>query len=483
MRRFLLIVLPLTCVVSFTREVELTVYNQDFGLVKDVRIMELKEGESIIKVSDIAALIEPATVHFKSLTAPDAVIIKEQNFEYDLISPEKLLSKYIGKQIRIRQYIDGREKVLEGVLLSAPSGVVVPRQGGYPAYEGLSYPEMGSGIVLQTKEGIILRPEGQVELPSLPEGLISKPELLWSIICEKGGKHTVELSYLTRGLNWKADYVAVVNQTDDKADLTGWVTLTNTSGTTYENAKLKLIAGDVRRVRPTLPGYAAEGMGPALSARAVEVGFEERAFFEYHLYTLRYPTTLKENETKQISFIEAPQVKVKKVFVFDTPRYQAYWWISSSPRSTAEEKVKVKIELENRKENNLGIPLPKGIVRVYKADQDGSLQFIGEDEIDHTPKDEKLRLYIGDAFDLKGDKKRIDYEDLGNFFEYEMEISLRNHKEEDVEIIDIEKLPGDWEILKASHPYEKTDSQTIEFKVKVPANGEVKINYRARVKK
>lgn len=450
MRSFLTVIFLLFAALAFTRELEITVYNQNFGLVKDVRAMELKEGESVVKVSDVAALIERETVHFKSLTAPEAVIIKEQNYEYDLISPQKLLSKYIGKNIRVRQYIDGKERVLEGILLST-----------------------GEGTVLQTKEGIVLNPSGQIELPSLPEGLISKPELVWDIICKKGGKHEVELSYITEGLNWRADYVVVVNQTDDKADLTGWVTLTNNSGATYENATLKLIAGDVRRVRK--PQYEEETRGiagPALAAMP-GAGFEERAFFEYHLYTLRYPTTLKENETKQISFIEAPQVNVKKVFVFDTPAYL----------STAEEKVKVKIEIENRKENNLGIPLPKGIVRVYKSDQEGSLQFVGEDEIDHTPKDEKIRLYIGDAFDLKGERKRIAYMELAKgLIEYEMEISLRNHKEQDVEVIDIEKLPGDWEILKASHPYEKKDSQTIEFKVRVPANGEVKINYRARVK-
>jgi hypothetical protein len=460
MKRFSALLLPIFTILAFSRELELTVYNQNFGLVKDVRVMELKKGESIVKVSDIAALIDPATVHFKSLTAPEAVIIKEQNYEYDLINPQKLLSKYIGKQIRVRQFLDGKEKLIEGTLLSTAQGTVI-----------------------QTKDGIVLNPSGQVELPSLPEGLISKPELVWDIICDKEGKHAVELSYITQGLNWKADYVAVINQTDDRADLNGWVTLTNTSGTTYENAKLKLIAGDVRRVTPMYGGYGGYGMPEATkAAMGPGVGFTEKAFFEYHLYTLHYPTTLKENETKQISFIEAPQIKVKKVFVFETPYYQAFWWTSPSPSSTAEEKVKVKIEIENRKENNLGIPLPKGIVRVYKADQDGSLQFIGEDQIDHTPKDEKLRLYIGDAFDLKGERKRVDYQKISDrVFEYEMEISLRNHKEEDVEMIDVEKLPGDWEILKSSHPYEKKDSQTIEFTVKVPANGEVKINYRARV--
>lgn len=315
MKRFLLVILPILTIFAFGRELEITVYNQNFGLVKDVRVMELKGGESIVKVSDIAALIDPATVHFKSLTAPESVMIKEQNYEYDLINPEKLLSKYIGKNIRVRQYLDGKEKVLEGTLLST-----------------------AGGNVLQTKEGIVLNPSGQIELPSLPEGLISKPELVWSIICDKEGKHSIELSYITQGLNWKADYVAVINQTDDKADLTGWVTLTNTSGTSYENANLKLIAGDVRRVTP-VPGYGGYGVEATKAAMSTVAGFEEKAFFEYHLYTLRYPTTLKENETKQISFIEAPQINVKKVFVFDMPYYQAFWWTSPSPRSPAEEKI------------------------------------------------------------------------------------------------------------------------------------------------
>ncbi|MBC7328166.1 hypothetical protein H5T87_08655 [bacterium] len=460
MKRIFLGLLTFLTFLSFSRELELTVYNQNFGLVKDIRVMELKEGESIVKVNDVAALIDPATVHFKSLTAPEAVIIREQNYEFDLINPEKLLSKYIGKNIRVRQHIDGKEKLIEGTLLSTAGGTVI-----------------------QTKDGIVLNPSGQIELPALPEGLVSKPELVWNIICQKGGKHTIELSYITQGLNWKADYVVVVNQNDDVADLTGWVTLTNTSGTSYENATLKLIAGDVRRVTPQLGYGGYGGIEATKAAMAPAAGFEEQAFFEYHLYTLRYPTTIKENETKQISFVEAPQIKVKKVFVFDTPLYQMFWWALPSPPSTKEEKVKVKIEIENKKENNLGIPLPKGIVRVYKADQDGSLQFIGEDQIDHTPKDEKLRLYIGDAFDIKGERKRIDYKKISDdIYEYEMEIYLRNHKDQDVEIIDIEKLPGDWEILKSNYPYEKTDSQTIEYKLTVPANGEVKINYRARVK-
>ncbi|MEW6075896.1 MAG: DUF4139 domain-containing protein [Candidatus Omnitrophota bacterium] len=462
---FLLILslLPLTFASAQGKEgVELTVYNQNFGLVKDRRMLELKKGINDIRFKDVAAQIEPTSVHFKSLTDPLGCVIQEQNYEYDLVNAYKLLSKYIDKKIKI---ITKDDKVYEGVLMS---------------YDG-------ENIVIASDKGLsmVRRQENirEISFPELPEGLITKPTLIWEIANNRGGKHLTEVSYLTRGINWNADYVAVVDKDDKNIDLSGWVTIDNRSGAAYKDASLKLIAGDVRRVEEEK--FDRVGASRMMAKEADVSQFQEKAFFEYHMYTLQRRTTVKENQTKQISLLSANNVPVKKLFIYDPVEYYGWnWYYYENNQTTKQQKIKVKIELNNSKQNKLGMPLPKGKVKVYKEDADGSLQFIGEDKIDHTPKDEIVRLYLGDAFDVVGERKKMNYREdhAARWAEESFEISLRNHKETDIEVNVIEHMwrYTNWKIVSKTHEFTKKDAQTIEFKVPVPKNGETTVKYTVK---
>jgi len=475
-------------------KVELTVYNQDFALVKEQRRLELKKGLNVASLEEVAAQIDPSSVHFKSLTAPEKVRILEQNYEFDLVNPGKLLQKYVGKEVEIHQTVDFKTdeiRIKKARLLSsgyAPQPQQV-RYGLRPTYQYVNY-----GQPLFEIDGkIYSNAPGTVVLPALPEELILKPTLSLQLESQAGGLHTTELSYMTSGIKWIADYVTLLNPDDTKLDLTGWVTLDNRSGAAYEEAKLKLIAGDVH-----LAGPEGVSTGPetrrdfGISDEKVKPQFIEKAFFEYHLYTLQRPATIKDNEVKQIEFATAAQIPVSKRYLYDgfqlDQRY-SNWDVASyrtRPEIGAEGQTKVWVTLEfkNSKENNLGIPLPKGRIRLYKEDADKGQEFVGEDTIDHTPKDEMIKLYAGNAFDLVGSRKQVDFKivDPSHIVEESFEITLRNHKQEEVTVTVREHLYRwrEWDILKSSHPFEKKDVQTIEFPIRVPKDGEVKITYLVR---
>ncbi len=288
---------------------------------------------------------------------------------------------------------------------------------------------------------------------------------------------TIEALYLTNGLNWKADYILLLNEKDTEADLSGWVTIDNKSGATYRHARLKLVAGDIHRVREEglLPRVAMDGVQEAKAAP-----FKEESFFEYHIYSLERRTTVKDNQTKQISLLNADHIPVTKEFTY----YGAqYYYRSRLGQVISNQKVGVYIQVTNSKENRLGLPLPKGTVRAYKRDPDGGLQFIGEDRIDHTPKDEKIRLRLGEAFDLRAERKQISWEKIGpDTFESSYQITIRNHKPEAVVVRVIEPLPGDWKVLENSHPYQKLNASTIVFDLPVPRDQESILRYRVRVR-
>jgi hypothetical protein len=430
---------------------EITVYNSNMALVKDMRGLILTKGLNNVQFDDVAAQIDPTSVHFKSTTAPAAVTIREQNYQYDLVSRAKLLEKFLGKPITIKQKNEGAAPtVITGTLMSAQDG-----------------------IVLRTPEKLVICNPDSLELPSLPEGLIVKPTLNWLVDCAQAGRHSTEVSYITNGINWASDYVAVINDKDTLGDLNGWVTINNQSGATYNNAKLKLIAGDVRRITPPRPMAAGRmAMGGVVTMAAPQ--FEEKAFFEYHMYTLDRRTTVRDNETKQIELLTAADIPLKKLYFFDGQR---------QPKdSEGKAKAQVKIEFVNSQQNNLGMPLPKGKVRVYKADTDGSLQFVGEDQIDHTPKDEKVRLYLGDAFDVVGQWAQTARRKIAdNVWETSVQVKLRNHKTEDISVTCTEHTGGDWTITNSSHQYTKKDAQTFEFTVPVKKDTETIVTYTVRV--
>lgn len=438
--------------------IALTIYNVNLGLVKDRRELRIPKGTGELKFMDVASQIIPTSVHIKSLVNPDSLQVLEQNYEYDLLNPQKLMDKYVGKEVRLYQknpYTE-REEVVTATLLS---------NNGGPIYK------IGDDITFGHP--------GRVIFPGVPESLISKPTLVWLLENSLQSLQKIEASYLTNGINWRADYVVTLNDKDDKADLSGWVTIDNKSGTTYKDAKIKLVAGDVNRVKDEVM-YQKGMMKMAEAAARPAPQFKEEEFFEYHIYALQRPATVKENQTKQISLVNADDIKVRKELVF----YGAqYYYRSSYGESISNQKVGVYVEIANRKEDNLGIPLPKGTVRVYKHDSEGSLQFVGEDSIDHTPKDEKIRVKLGDAFDVVGARKQTDWKKIAyDTYEAAFEISLRNHKKEDVVVKVIEPIPGEWTMLNSSHDHKKTEAFTAEFSIPVPKDKETKLTYRVRMR-
>ena len=447
------------------KSVAITVYNSNIGLVKDTRTLKVPRGTSQVRFMDVAQQINPTTVHIKSLTAPNALAVIEQSYEYDLLNPAKLLDKYVGREVTLllRTFENNSEKLTptRATLLSN-----------------------NSGQVWQIGNQIVINPTNIVEtrFDQLPADLIAKPTLVWTLNNTGADSHTVEASYLTNGIGWRSDYVVVVNKDDTKADLNGWVTINNNSGTMYKNAELKLVAGDVNRVREEMERPMAMMKGGAVRTEAAPAPqFQEQAFFEYHLYTLQRPATLKNNETKQISLLSAANFNVTKELVVNGQQY--YYQGYNNPGEPIKEKVGVYVEFKNAKENGLGQPLPAGVVRVYKADADGAQQFIGENRIEHTPKDERVKIKLGDAFDVVAERKQTDYKVISRrVFEYGYEIRIRNHKEEAITLVVNEPIGGEWELMNSTFPAEKTAAFAARFNVPVAKDGEAVLSYRVRVK-
>jgi hypothetical protein len=438
--------------------VAVTIYNVNLGLVKDQREIKLAKGMGEVRFMDVASQIIPTSVHIKSLIDPDSLQVLEQNYEYDLLNPQKLLDKYVGKEVKLyyKNPYSEREEIVTATLLSN-----------------------NGGPIFRIGDEITFGHPGRIIFPGVPENLISKPTLVWLIRNSLSSAQNIEASYLTNGINWRADYVVTLNDADDSADLSGWVTIDNKSGTTYRNAKLKLIAGDVNRVKDEYE-YKDKMLRAAEMAAKAAPQFKEEEFFEYHIYTLERPATIKENQTKQIGLVNADTIPVRKELLYYGA---AYYYYNRYGDAITNQKVGVFVEIDNRKENNLGIPLPKGTVRVYKHDKEKSLQFVGEDSIDHTPKDEKVRIKLGDAFDVVGSRKQTDWKKIASdTYEASFEISLRNHKKEDVVVKVVEPIPGDWKMLSSSHEYKKTEAFTAEFTIPVPKDKETKITYRVRMR-
>jgi len=439
-------------------DIAITVYNSNLGLVKDTRHIVVDKGIQELKFKDVAEKINATTVHVKSLTDPKGLTVLEQNYEYDLLSQQKLLEKYVGQEIHFVE-IDretGAKKVTRAELLSTSGGNIYRVDGK-----------------------ILFDVPGSIELPRIPDNLIAKPTLAWLLSAKKSGKHKVEASYLTDGINWKADYIVVLNEKDTELDLSGWVTIDNRSGATYENAALKLVAGDVQRVQPER--VRREYFAAARAVKAFEAPqFEEDSFFEYHIYTLGRRTTIKNNQIKQMELLNSTDISVQKQFVYRGDRSFFTRRINDPGQGN---KVGVFIHFENAKKNNLGMPLPKGIVRVYKKDKDGSLQFAGENNIDHTAKDEKIRIKVGDAFDVVAERKQTDFKSIAKRVnEVAFEIEIRNHKDEKVTVVVSEPVYGDWEVVEASHAYEKASARELLFPVEVAADDRAVVKYRVRVK-
>jgi hypothetical protein len=442
-----------------------------FALVRVDRDLELARGRSTLKFTDVAALIDPTTVQFRSLTDPAGTKVLEQNFQFDLVSTEKLLSRYVDRKVSAESEQGDGVKVTEGTLLSA-----------------------NDGLVLKGDDGQIhaLRNWSNLRFGELPGGLITRPTLEWDIQAAKAGTHRARVSYQTGGITWWADYNLIFTEGADAnsgfVDVGAWVSLLNQSGASYQDAKLKLIAGDVNRVQPDQKMLRMRVQEMAMDA-AAPAGFEEKAFFEYHLYTLGRPATLPNNSTKQIELFDAAaRVPAKKQLVYYGAEGYSFYGSLNQDREfgpTSNTKVDVWLTLRNDKASGLGMPLPAGRIRVSQQDKaDGSMEFIGEDKIDHTPKDEDVRVKLGTAFDVVGERRQTDFvvNSKGRVMEEAFEIKVRNHKDQSVNVIVRENLYrwSKWQLLTQSIPSEKKDARTVEFPVSVPADGEAIVTYRVR---
>lgn len=419
-----------------TGSTEVTVYNQDLALVKEKREITLKNGYNHVQYSDVASRIDPTSVIFEDPENPDIFVV-EQNYEYDLVSNSKLLDKYIDREISVT---DPEGNEYQGTLLSH-----------------------GDGLILKTDSGVVTLSEvAKIEYPDIA-GLLTKPTLVWQVYSPVSGKRDIWTSYLTGGMSWKANYIIKSNADDSMVDIDGWVTVDNQAGTSFNDAKLKLIAGDINReIAEEIPTFS--GFYYAMAAMEVpKEQFEEESLFEYHMYTLDRATNLNDNEIKQISLLSANDVPVTKQYLYD---------------GMQEDKVRVTLVMNNSEASGLGMPLPKGVARVYKADSENHLQFLGEDSIDHTPADEKVSVSVGYAFDIIGERKRSDYKKIADrMYRVTNIIELRNHKSDDATITVVEHLSGDWEMISSSHSYTKKDANTIEFQLTVPADSSATITY------
>ncbi len=452
---------------SDQQSVAVTIYNSNLALVKDTRKVQLKNGNNTLALRDVSAQIRPETALLRSISAPNSLTLLEQNFDFDLLTPEKLLEKYVGKTVSLIKThpTTGAENSEQATVLSANKGVVL---------------KVGNRIETNVAASRIV-------FDDVPANLRDRPTLVTQINNQGAADQTVELSYLTGGLAWKADYVAELNNKEDALDLSGWVTLTNTSGASYKNAKLQLVAGDVNRVQPNTLDYLQRRPRNTgvVAAPITQVDMAEETLLEYHLYTLDRPTTIAENQTKQVALLSAGSVPVRKeMLLYGNQNYylQQYGVIGEKL------KVSVFVEFDNKEASKLGVPLPEGVMRVYKKDSTGNAQFVGEDHVGHSPKNEKVRLKLGEAFDVTADKKQTDFKILprpnkqNQLYESAFEYTLKNAKKDKVTVTVQEPIGGDWKILNENHPHTKASSNLAVWKIDVPAEGKTTLTFRVQVK-
>jgi len=444
------------------QQVAVTIYNGDLALIKDRRRIELPAGESLLALREVSGGMMAETALLRELDGKGGLQVVEQNFDYDLLTPQKLLEKYVGKTVQV---------------------VRVHPQSGVETLEPATVLAANDGVVLHMGDHIETGVPGRLVFPDVPANLRDRPTLVVLLANSKAGSREVELSYLSSGLSWRADYVAELSVDEDRLDLSGWVTLDNRSGSTYRNALLQLVAGDVNRVRPVLLERAAFD-GRAVKTMVAPSAMAEESLLDYHLYTLDRPTTIGQNQVKQVSLLGARAVPVRKEYLL---RGSEYYYRGLYGKLGEKLKAAVFLEFDNRKQDGLGLPLPKGILRVYKNDRAGNAQFVGEDRIDHTAKNQTVRLQLGSAFDVTAERTQTDFKKLAsgvreNLIESAYLIELSNATNKAVTVKVAEPLPGDWEIVEESLLHRKEDARTAVWQVEVPAEGKVLLTYRARVR-
>ncbi len=449
---------------SDQQSVAVTIYNKDLALVKDTRKVAFDMGANRLALREVSGQMRPETALLRSISNPGSLTLLEQNFDFDLLTPQKLLEKYVGREVRV-------------VRMNPKTGIETTETATVLAANG--------GVVMKIGDRIETGLPGRIVYDAVPSNLRDRPTLVSELHSSRQGSQTVELSYLTGGLAWKADYVAELDAKDSSLDLNGWVTLTNTSGTAYPSAKLQLVAGDVNRVRDEMRYAAKMARGMAAEAAAPQASMAQESLFEYHLYTLQRPTTIADHQTKQVSLLTGSGVPVAKELVLQG---SDSYYRSSVGGIGQKMKVGVFVQFENRDASRLGMPMPKGVVRVYKKDGSGNAQFVGEDSIDHTPKNEKVRLKLGEAFDVTADKKQTDFKrrdaphPWSYTYESAYEIVLKNAKKEAATVVVREPVPGDWTMLQESQRHAKVAAGTAEWRVSVPPEGTTTLKYRVLIR-
>ena len=426
-------------------DVALTVYNNDLAVIREKRSFDLSKGAQALRYSGVASRLDATSVHLDG----EGVRLLEQDYDYDLISADKLLQKHID--LGLKAMLKGGSSV-EGILLSYDGGQIVLKKAS-------------GGITLLSRSEIV-----NLDFDSVPGGLISKPTLVWQLESEKSGKQPLTLTYMTGGMSWHAEYVAQLSDDERNLDLNGWVSLDNESGANFEHATLKLVAGDVHRVQNQANDGRMLKAAMAYAAEAPAPQFQERSFFDYHLYTLQRPVDIHDQQVKQVELFSASNVPVKKVYSFDAEEKG--------------DKVAITVELKNDDASGLGMPLPAGKVRVFKTDGPKGSEFVGEDSVDHTPKDEKVRLKMGNAFDVIGEREVLDEkpDTKGRTTERTVKVTLRNHKKDGVSVLVSEHAYGRWEILESDQKYAKKNAETFEFEVPLKAGEDKSFTYRVKMR-
>jgi hypothetical protein len=423
-----------------------TIYSDNFAMVQEVRTLLLSRGMQEYRITDVTGRIEPASVRFRSLTAPDTVTLHEQRFEFDVADTGRLLERYLGLPVVVTIEEGG---TFRGTLLNADGGDAI--------------------LQLEDKSVHVIKAQTitTLQFPALPEGLVTQPTLVWRLASTRSAKQDVQLSYLTQGMNWTAEYVAGINEAEDRVELAGWAAIENRSGYTFRDVRVRLVAGDVHRVTPR-PHRAKEGLRrdvAVMAASAPAPRFEEKPAFEYHLYTLDRPATLTDRQTKQLTLIPATSVKADKEFSYDGSR--------------DEDNVRVNLVLKNTEDNGLGRPLPEGRIRVYKETGGTASVFAGEDRIGHVPEGEEVRIHLGNAFDIVGKRTVLEARQVSKRSRQEtVEIELRNRKDAPVTVTVVEHFRGDWKFIGSTPKIRKKEARKVEFEVAVPEKGEEVFTYQ-----
>lgn len=452
-----------TTTLNDQQSVAVTIYNENLALIKDQRSVAVPNGDASLAFRGVSAKLRPETALLRNTKSPESLRIIEQNFDFDLLTPQKLLEKYTGKNVRIARMnpATGKETIEQAKILSTQSGVVV-----------------------RIGDRIETNPGGRIIFDELPANLRDEPTLSVQLNNKASGRQTMELSYLTGGLSWKADYVAELNEDDTKLDLMGWVTLNNNSGASYKNASMQLVAGDVNQVQQNPQVFRRTKGMATMEMAAADGAMAEESLFEYHLYSLNRPTTINDKQKKQVSLLTASEVQVRKELLLQGHNH---YYHSSRGRIGQKLKLGVYVHFNNEEKDGLGLPLPKGIVRVYKRDSKGNAQFVGEDSIDHTPNKEKVRLKLGDSFDVTADKNQTDFKVIERgpkrtVYESTYAIKIKNAKKQAVSVVVREPIPGDWQMQQESAKHIKKSAGTAEWKLSVPAEGSTTLNYTVRTR-